>query len=374
MQPQATGTAVVDGRPVFVPAWKPDWAEAAAHHMQWWRGEGLVLAVTAPLPQPRADVTDAPQWKDLHERWLGPSHRAIHARYRAATTWFGGDSVPVPYCLVGAGDLGAILGCRYGFSNTTCWFEPCIDDPETFGDIRFDPAGANFRALHTMLAEAKRLAEDRYFIGLPDLVENLDILAAMRDPQTVLMDLYDRPDWVLEKIDQINAAYFEAYDRFNALLGVPDGSSCFEAFGVWGFGRVAKVQCDAAAMLSPELFRRFVVPALRRQCEWLDRSMYHLDGEDAMPCLEALLEIEALDAIEWTPRYISQGDTGGSPKWHALYRRILAAGKSVQAVGVKPDEVLPLLDAVGGRGMYILTRADSPEQAGRLVERVAAYR
>ena len=38
-----------------------------------------------------------------------------------------------------------------------------------------------------------------------------------------------------------------------------------------------------------------------------------------------------------------------------MYRRILDAGKSVQAVGVKPEEVVPLLDAVGGEGMYVMT-------------------
>src|SRR5690606_38322191 len=121
-------------------------------------------------------------------------------------------------------------------------------------------------------------------------------------------------------------------------------------FGMWGFGRVAKVQCDAAAKISPDMFARFVAPALDRQCQWLDHTMYHLDGEDALPCLDVLLGIESLDAIEWTPRYLYAGDSGGHPKWHGLYRRILDAAKSVQAIGVKYDEVLPLLDAVGGRG------------------------
>ena len=45
--------------------------------------------------------------------------------------------------------------------------------------------------------------------------------------------------------------------------------------------------------------------------------------------------------------------TGGHPQWYDLYRRIKAGGKSVQAVGVKPEEVVPLLDAVGPEGMYI---------------------
>jgi hypothetical protein len=38
-----------------------------------------------------------------------------------------------------------------------------------------------------------------------------------------------------------------------------------------------------------------------------------------------------------------------------LYRRILEAGKSVQVVSVRPAEIVPLLDAIGGKGVYIMT-------------------
>ncbi len=65
-----------------------------------------------------------------------------------------------------------------------------------------------------------------------------------------------------------------------------------------------------------------------------------------------MLGIPTLDAIEWTPQDGIEG--GGAPRWYDLYRRILRAGKSVQVVGVKPAEVLPLLEAIGRRGVYIL--------------------
>ncbi len=43
-----------------------------------------------------------------------------------------------------------------------------------------------------------------------------------------------------------------------------------------------------------------------------------------------LLAIEPLDAIEWTPQ--AGIEPGGNRRWHDLYRRILAAGKSVQVL------------------------------------------
>lgn len=104
-------------------------------------------------------------------------------------------------------------------------------------------------------------------------------------------------------------------------------------------------------MISPAMFDEFVRPALAEQCEWLDHAMFHLDGTQAVPHLPSLLAIPGLDAIEFTPQAGLEG--GGHERWWPLYRRILAAGKSVQVVAVKPAEVAPLLDAIGTRGVYL---------------------
>jgi hypothetical protein len=209
-------------------------------------------------------------------------------------------------------------------------------------------------------------------VGCPDLVENIDIVAALREPQLLLMDMIERPEWVEEKVWEVNEAFFEAFDRIYEMIKLDDGSSCFWAFHLWGPGKTAKVQCDTAAMFSPRMFSRFVVPALTAQCEWLDHSMFHLDGHQCIRHLDLLLEIEALDAIEWTPD--PQVPQGGDPEWWPMYRRILEAGKSVQAVGVKAGEVEPLLDAVGGKGMYIHTAVEGEEELAKLLRVVEAYR
>ena len=203
--------------------------------------------------------------------------------------------------------------------------------------------------------------------------ENVDILAALRGPQTLLFDLVDRPEWVELKVQEINQAFFEAFDAFASVLRDGFGGNGF-IFNVWGPGRTAKVQCDACAMFGPAMFRRFVTPALTQQCDWLDFALYHLDGEDCLVNLDELLAIEPLQAIEWTPRRLSVGDSGGHPRHWELYRRILAAGKSVQAIGVRYDEVLPLLDACGGKGLFITTNAPTEEKARELAAQANAYR
>src|SRR5690606_29338360 len=133
----------------------------------------------------------------------------------------------------------------------------------------------------------------------------------------------------------------------------------YNAFYLWGPGKTAKVQCDTSAMFSPAMFERFAVPFLEQQCRWLDYSLYHLDGTQAIQHLDALLAIEPLRAIEWTPQ--AGIETGGNARWYDLYRRILAAGKAVQVVNVEHHEIEPLLDAIGTNGVYILTTFEGEE-------------
>jgi hypothetical protein len=284
------------------------------------------------------------------------------------------DTLPLPDVNVGPGSLALLLGSEPGFSRETVWFEPCIDpvDPESHPPLRLDSAN-RWLGLHVdTLRECVELGRGKYLVGCPDLIENIDILAAMREPQCLLFDLVERPAWVEEKVREINEAFFEAYQRIYDVIRLPDGSSAFDAFRLWAPGKVAKVQCDASAMFSPEMFAQFVLPALTQQCEWLDFSMFHLDGHQCIQHLDLLLGIEALDAIEWTPD--PQVPGGGSPEWYPMYRRILQAGKSVQAIDIKADEVEPLLDAVGPQGMYILTEPLSPPEVDRISEVASRYR
>ena len=104
-------------------------------------------------------------------------------------------------------------------------------------------------------------------------------------------------------------------------------------------------------MISEDDFRTFALPFLREQCDYIDYTLYHLDGVDAMRHLDAVLELENLNAVQWTPG-VGQPQ-GGDARWYGLYKKILAAGKSVMANWVTLDELKPLLDNVGNQGLNI---------------------
>jgi hypothetical protein len=357
--------------------WKANWAETKQHFLDWWEGTGLVVGHWHPpavLP-PRVDAPWPEQPEDVRSRWTDAGFRARQARAHASRGWFGMDCMAMALTQLGPGSVATILGSEPGFSPGTVWYDPCwqaVENPESLPALRFDPANRWWQVHDRILAEARALAGDDYAVTIPDLVEGIDILASLRDSQVLLTDLVERPEWVEQKLAEINQAWFAIYDACAAHCRMNDGWTVFWAFMIAAPGRVAKVQCDAAAMFSPKMFKRFVVPQLAEQCAWLDRSMFHLDGSQCLCHLDHLLAIDDLDAIEWTPD--PKVPPGADPHWYDLYRRIKAAGKSVQVLGVKPSQIAPLLDAIGPAGTYIVVEAnDLPalEEAERIV---AGYR
>ena len=57
-----------------------------------------------------------------------------------------------------------------------------------------------------------------------------------------------------------------------------------------------------------------------------------------------------------------------------MYKKIKNAGKSVQVVHVKPDEVIPLIDAIGKEGLYIFCDFKNENQISRMVKELKKYK
>ena len=353
--------------------WKPDWQACRDNLVRWWNREGMGLYMEVLRDQPRAGIPSVDLPADLEYRWTNAEYRCSAAEAQMARVDFWAEAFPYFDTQIGPGSLGTFIGSRPGFAVDTVWYEPYITDPDQVQGISLTADRHWLDAHLGLIDEGMRRAGGRYLVGIPDLIENMDTLAALRGDANLLYDLVDRPDWIPARLEEINRIYFEIFDLMAARVS-PDGDgNAFSAFHIWGPGKTAKIQCDISATLSPRMFRRFVQPYLRAQCEFLDFSLYHLDGTNAMQHVEPLLEIEPLNAIEWTPQAGRPG--GGDPCWFDLYKRIRAGGKGVQAVGVQPEQVIPLVDAVGPHGVFILL-ADPVDQvtAEKLMRDLEPYR
>lgn len=315
--------------------------------------------------QPHAEITPPALAKDLSQKWFDPQWRAEYLDWYVAHSSLKADILPVANTQLGPGSLAAILGGVFEGGEDTIWIHP---HPDFTDEIVFNPEHPNWILHKELLKACKAKANGHYFVGMPDLMEGLDVLAALKGTDRVLLDTVMQPEILEQQMQQINDIYFKVFDELYDIIREGD-EMAFCYFSSWAPGKMSKLQSDISTMISQDDYRRFVQPFIREQCQKIDYTLYHLDGVGAMHHLPALLEIEELNAIQWTP---GVGEPqGGSPKWYDLYKKILACGKSVMACWVTLDELKPLLDHIGADGVHLemdFHNEKEVEQAMRIVE------
>ena len=330
--------------------WKTNLEETKKHYIDWWNHKGIILNMWEHFQEgvkPHADIPAPPPYRDLNQRWFDPQWRAEYLDWYVAHSSLMADMLPVANTQLGPGSLAAILGGVFEGGEDTIWIHP---DPNYTDDIVFNPQHPNYLLHKELLKACKAKAQGHYYVGMPDLMEGLDVLAAIKGTDKVLLDTVMQPEVLEHQMQQINDIYFQVFDELYDIIREGD-EMAFCYFSSWAPGKMSKLQSDISTMISVDDYRRFVQPFIREQCQKIDYTLYHLDGVGAMHHLDALLEIKELNAIQWTP---GVGEPqGGSPKWYDLYKKILAGGKSIMACWVTLDELRPLLDNIGGDGVHI---------------------
>jgi len=349
--------------------WKNNWTTSQQHYIDWWAGKGLVLTMWEACPKrgaPHVQVPQLPAARSLEERWFDPSYRSEQIFHQLANSSLMADIIPVANTQLGPGSLAAILGAKLEAREDTIWIR---HQEDWDGQLQLDPANPWWKLHLNLLQTCKAKAQGQYYVGCPDIMEGLDVLAGLRGNDNVLMDMLMNPDELEEQVRKVNEIYFEVFDQVYEIIREGD-EMAFCYFSIWAPGKCSKFQSDISVMISQDDFRRFVQPYLREQCQRIPYSLYHLDGVDAIRHLESILEIPELKAVQWTPGYGQP--QGGDPCWFDLYKRVKAAGKAALPCWVKLDELKPLLDEVGPEGLNIeldIQTEGEMEQAIKIVER-----
>lgn len=351
---------------------KSDWNDAKEKWRAWWHRQHIYrcfLSVYAPreAPAPAEQPEESGDWEVL---WTDVDRIIRLAERRFPRVACVGQNFPLTTASLGPGAFGVYVGAKPVFEPTTIWYEPCFDDVKA-ANITFDRQGKWWQwTLETTRRLVERSAnQTRFLVAMPDLIENADTLAALLGTESLLYYMMDAPDDVLRLQEQLLPLWYEAFDGIYDLIKTPDAAMAFMAFDIWAPGRLAKLQCDYSAMISPAMFEKFVVPWLVPQCDWLDYSIYHLDGPGAVCHLDLLMRIEGLDCLQWTPG--AGAPDGGDPCWDAIYRKALDSGKLAHA-HMPADKVVPFVKRFGRNDIYIITHAKTEPAAPELVAAVEA--
>jgi hypothetical protein len=360
---------------------KPDWAEAEARMEAWWAGDVLdrpALLVKAPRTGvTRAELdalllpTQVPPDKVL--AWFTDVARvAPRCEQVVDATFWGGEAFPVVYPVATrlVAITAAYLGCPYHVDpiSQTGWADPIIDDWAQRPRLDFDPHNAWWQLSRTLLETVAQRAPGRFYVGLPDLNAPAQALAQLRGMQRMAIDLIDDPAPVAVALEEVNHAWYRYWQAATGAIHQGVGGY-FYWMGLWSDRPSIDLQCDFNVLVSPGMFERYFLPGLEQQTRWFERTIFHLDGPEAIRHLDALLALPRLGGIQWVP-----GD--GKPpmsRWLPLLRRVQARGKRL-VLYCQPWEVETLVRELEPEGLLLSTNCDTQAEAEELLRRVPGWR
>jgi len=302
------------------------------------------IAPTTPHHETPSDAS----YDELLARYSNTETILENAEQGIKNATYYGDTLPNYFPNFGAAGHAAYFGCRFRLKSNSIWFETMDFDPET-DKLQFDKNSPVLLAQEKLFKLASKKAQG-YTIGMPDNCGSLDALAHIRGTQELLMDLLLHPEFVKTSTMKIvDALTYSGDIFFEHSLNSEFGGSCNSWFNLWSPKRFMQLQCDFSTMISPEQFAEFVMPELEATIDWLDHSIYHLDGEEQIRHLDMLLSIEKLHGIQWTP-------VAGQPKtthFIEVLKKIQAAGKSLVLMP-EANEMQTIMDNLRPEGVRVM--------------------
>jgi hypothetical protein len=353
-------------------AFKPDYERSRERIDAFWERElidrpvvqfGLLKPAEERVPLPlsnHATPTD---------RWLDSEYQGELKLTQLSNHEFLGDAMPVAWPNLGPEVFSSFYGCPIHFGDYgTSWTEPILDSWAQADELRLDWESPYLRKLHEMTDVLLALGEGKFITGMTDWHPGGDAVAALREPQELAVDLLTHLEEVKALLQRLEQDYFQVYDMFYEKL-----TAAGQPISTWTTlvceSKYYVPSNDFSIMISPAMFQDVFLPGISRECQFLDRSIYHLDGPGALRHLDAILSIPELDALQFVP---GAGNEGYA-RWVQVYQRAQAAGKAIQVL-CRLEELDLIVDTLDPHGVLLsVSGVPSREAAEHLLRELERW-
>jgi len=327
---------------------KPDYKEAQKRINAFWNHEDIdrpVISIT--YPKPNAPKFTHKKHASYEEHWLDFEYRVSEAVHSMENTVFCAEAMPVFMPNLGPSVLSAFAGCPHFFGADTAWAEPCLFDWENDNTI-IDMNHPLAKQLEIFTRLALDAARGKFIVGISDFHPGGDHLAALRGPESLAVDLLEYPDEVKAKLESSYKEYYRVFDFYVNWLK-SEGMPISTWLPITSDTDMYVPSNDFSCMIGKGMFDEFFLPGIMEECRRYDKSIYHLDGPGAIQHLDSLLSIPDLNGFQWVP---GAGQEQIVP-WHDMFKKMLAAGKSIITYPQDMDDLRFLMDNFKPKGLYV---------------------
>jgi len=254
--------------------------------------------------------------------------------------------------------IPAIFGCKIRVLPDNVMGEEQKLSWEEALEKRLDQESPWFKKYVEFAEALVHRSQGRYPISHGVELGPTDLHAVLRGHNESIMDLMDEPKKSAELLMQLGHVFAEFFqESWKRIPLYHDGY--FDAqYQLWAPGPIIRMQEDATAVFSPDLYREFVQPVDRMIAKQFDCSFIHLHST-SMFMLDAFLEIEELRCFEINIEAFNIPVKGMIDYFKMVQdadRPLLIRGSLTE------DELRLVLDSLDPRGLYLHIMPESKEK------------
>jgi len=271
----------------------------------FWEGSSLgrpALYVVAKNPNYKETPWNGPDLFE-QEKYMNPEWHSWHSNNLLNSRIYFAEAMPaVAIHCYGSTlmTLANLAGAKYKYHDEPFWMKP-INDIWERPLPSFDKEHTFVKCMERCFVKVAQTIENKGFPYALGMVDGLTTLSILRGQEKLCFDIIENPEMVIKWSNALTDIYIKFYEhfyQFKKTLGYKDTSTFYH---ITTEGKFDSVECDFGVMLSNEMYEKYTLPNLRRMTEYLDYSIYHLDGIGQMRFLKLLKTLPKLRAIQWNP-------------------------------------------------------------------------
>jgi hypothetical protein len=246
--------------------------------------------------------------------------------------------------------LPGMLGCRMRIlPESILGEERNLSWEEALG-VRLDPASLWYRKYMALADALVERSQGSFPVSHSAEIGPSDVHAVLRGHSQAIMDLIDEPGRSAQLTMRAADMLCELTEAVWKRIPLYHGGWFDAQYSLWAPGPIIRLQEDASAVYSPELYRKIVQPADRAVAGHFANAFIHLHST-SMFLLEAFLEVEEIGCFE-----INNDASGpGLAAMVPFFRTVQEAGRSLLIRGSFASEELRLLmDSLDPCGLFLL--------------------
>lgn len=247
--------------------------------------------------------------------------------------------------------MEALMGCRVFAAETSAWSEPFLFDYAQLDDLPPVRQSAWFNTLIEMTTGLVEWAAERFPVNAPLLRGPADIAAAMRGGDRFALDFYDHPAEVERLLALCAQARQEVLQAIHAIVKPFYGGYTAGGYPskLWTPGKTCLYnQDDAAAILSPRLFEKFLLPLENSIARQAEVAYLHLHSSCLYP-VDILLRDSAYAVLQ-----VNYDHAGAGPRLPDILptlKKIIAQRPLILWGEFTLDEMALVAQTLGSRGL-----------------------